>query len=1356
MTNNLINHDFLENNMKDNGLYLNQMLDFLRSFSETLKFDITKLGVSTVPFIDQPDDPTKMTIDKPTLIGYNGDLWLAVPKIGGGTSVYNMTSILKSGVIGNINDVFADPSTGKLEIKVHGDLGISKDTAAHYIEIDSSTIDLKIAANTTLAQKGVDDAKDAYDRAISAQNTANTAIITADNAKAAVAGAVTSANEAKQAAVAADAKAVAADTKAAAADTKAVAAQTSATTNRNEINTLKPTVTKNTADINTNKTGLAATKADVAGNKLDILTNKTGITDLDAVVVKTITSSDSSVTVSKVGNTVDLKTAGGGGAGTVKSVGGKSPKADGSIPIESDPTISTATSTDPNSIRLKVNISKTAGNAISVNADGLFSSGGGTPSPSGISTIDGNQPVSNNYDLVMEDNTLESDSTETGKTKLKVKINPDADNTLRVSPTGLKARANKLTSVDKSITIAVDPSDAREFDIKVALDPTSDNIIKSSGTGLYAAPSGGHSHQEADTVYFDDTYVGGNEDGTFDKPYSTLTHAIDTAMSHSAASKIVNTVKCRDTASYSIGRGETYKLGATDKYIGMSFEFLGKRFEGNIQIDFDGKTSDLLNTIEMRCHDFAGSFDVVNEGIIADIANQEDGINVYLNCNYKSTRTDRMQFGIDATGLTGISKKAYAHYIETVTDAIIEGANVGTTSNINCILPDTFTNFEFRANTSINAVDSDQVSPSSPITKVNYVNVDYTGTTHPTLKTIVAIRCPDKALTFIFDQENADENISLTSGLITATEMKADNIQSKTGEFKGEVVLSKLVNPVTEGGIAYDKTDKAILVKTADGIIKLSQMSSDSRAKILAAAKRVTIEDIIDTNYEKKSIFIPRSYISTFDDNTDIPTNLIEIDTAEIGIRRKDITIGSDPATAITYPKNLLMDVHDFAADPVYHGLAHFKMADISAVTIIADATDPDLNLDTISLTIGGGLDESTIRDLLREGFVYSVQQGTTGRPYVFILQSIVSVNDSTGVVVLHGFSNVIATTNISTTVNKPYVSNAEVQLEQSKFDHLYFGDTVDFVLNKSYWKTKNRESMFPQYYPLFISSDEAPAKQSIALVPFNSRMDIASGKANKTIGNKAIVNNMIPRAMLKFFADKWGTTTDKLSYQVIGLPLMLAIIDDARGADSNDCREFMPVKIYTSDNNFRIKLYSGNGGTELAKFQQTSIFGDAKSKWTGLTQEDELIDSGNLISSYVQDCAYINELGIVFLPEKSLSTGKYAGFTQASATLINGNREVFVEANDLITEHSREGFFGMSEDIGSDPVGSIQYMWTTANENAQVYCRYMSGSFLSPFEVQTVNVIRSVEKPPIDVRTLYAIVTNDQSSGFNAARYNA
>ena len=339
-------HDFLKSTDFQNNEFLNKLLDFVNSNSKVFGLDLTKQSVTKIPFTDGTDNPNAITVKNPTWIGYGGDVWLAVPQPNGTTKAYNITNILKSGVIRKINNVTGD-SDANVNLLHFGDIDITNNTSTNSITIDSRVIDKKILDNSTLANKAILNAAAADLKADNAVNAAN-------------------------------------------------AAQGTATANELEINSLKPRVSKN--------------ESDIATLKNEVIVNTSAITAIGNEAVKTITSSDSSITVAKVGNNVDLKAVGGGGGtGTVKSVGGKSPKPNGDIPIEQDSTISEVTSTDPNSIRLKVNVSKAAGNAISINNDGLFSTGGsgGGPAPAaGVSTINSNQPVSNNYDIIPLDKSI--------------------------------------------------------------------------------------------------------------------------------------------------------------------------------------------------------------------------------------------------------------------------------------------------------------------------------------------------------------------------------------------------------------------------------------------------------------------------------------------------------------------------------------------------------------------------------------------------------------------------------------------------------------------------------------------------------------------------------------------------------------------------------------------------------------------------------------------------------------------------------------------------------------------------------------------------------------------------------------
>ena len=280
-------HDFLKSTDFQNNEFLNKLLDFVNSNAKVFGLDIIKQSVTKIPFTDGTDDPNSITVTNPTWIGYNGDIWLAVPQSDGTTKAYNITNILKSGVIRKINNVTGD-SNANINLLQSGDIAITNSLADNSITIDSSVIDKKILDNSTLANKAILNAA-------SAESKADNAVSTAKNA------------------------------------------QDIATANELAINTLKPKVSQNESDI-------TILKNDVSTNKNNISANTSSISTLGNEVVKTITSSDSSITVNKVGNSVDLKAVGGGGGtGTVRSVDGKSPKPNGDIPIEDDNTISSTT-----------------------------------------------------------------------------------------------------------------------------------------------------------------------------------------------------------------------------------------------------------------------------------------------------------------------------------------------------------------------------------------------------------------------------------------------------------------------------------------------------------------------------------------------------------------------------------------------------------------------------------------------------------------------------------------------------------------------------------------------------------------------------------------------------------------------------------------------------------------------------------------------------------------------------------------------------------------------------------------------------------------------------------------------------
>lgn len=355
------------------------------------------------------------------------------------------------------------------------------------------------------------------------------------------------------------------------------------------------------------------------------------------------------------------------------------------------------------------------------------------------------------------------------------------------------------------------------------------------------------------------------------------------------------------------------------------------------------------------------------------------------------------------------------------------------------------------------------------------------------------------------------------------------------------------------------------------------------------------------------------------------------------------------------------------------------------------------------------------------------------------------------GSIVLEAFDNTAATTNIPTEDEKPFADLAAVQAEQANFNALYFGDRVDFVFNKSFWKTKNRESLFPQYFPLFIQGKNAPAQQAVVLVPFNSRMLVNKGLySNTTIGDKAIKASMIPDKFIEFFINKWNILKDDINYQTIGLPLMMGIIDDSKDADKNECREMLPVKIKTSDNNFEIKYWVGANASATNKFYQPNIFGNTKGKWSGIDPKTTLTDSENYISSFAQDCAYINELKIASLALKSYKDTKYDGFIQNFAPVINDNLVVYNISEEIVASFYRDGFLGMSNEVNTEPKGKLSYRLNTPQENIEMLCYKVRGSFLSPFEVRGVDIVRDIEKPVLP-KLPRGRFTNDQTDTFNS-----
>lgn len=1348
-------HDFLKGTDFENSEFLNQVLAFLNANTTLLGTDITKQGVTKIPFINGTDDPSTISVDKPTWIGYNDSIWLVVPD-GSSTKAYNITNLIQTGGIKKINNVEGAPADGNLSITQRGDINIVQNTPSHTIIVDSSAIDAKIKTNSN-------------DIADNTQNIGtNTQNITENKGKIKALG---------------DSLTIIED--------QIVVNKNDINTNKNELNTHdtrlvaleKNTVqnlTSSDGSINiSNKTNNTIDIKAVGGGGGSGTVKAVGGINPDAngnigIQETTTTKQASGLSQNNIGldikisskatNKLVVDDATGGLlveesalANVVKTIEGVTPDANGNIVIEASPTITVKKSTNPNAISFDVELSKDPNNTLSILNDGLNnrSSGGGA---SVLDTINRVSPVNKNINIADPTGSLNFGSSGSGVIDVNLKLDPAVDNALEVSPANGVICKAITTIANNDNTLNIEARTGRTLNMQTKISPDADNIIKKTPNGIKATADA-TGLEFVDSIFYDDTYKGSDIDGTYAKPFPVLSVAVTIAAQKSTSEGRLYTVRARETASQKIGAGETLSIGSATDYAWVRLYFPNRILQSRVLIDFGSLTAVEKNDVYITCGTFAGSFEFSGIAKVATLADQKDGINIWLDCDYKVVRSDQRQFELLLGSIVGIPAKSYINYYEKCR-SLIETPNVGTLSNIFINTPSGVTNFQSDLNVQIESIDSSDITQTTPIQKVNYIEI-LDGTQRSSSVSLeVDLSKRGRSVLYDFDASNADRKFIISDEELTTSSVKTQFLNAGSATLdsvtmNGELTLDKIKSPVSEGGIAYDRTDRAITYMTDSGLVKISPLSSDSTVKTFMASKRVTVEDIIETNYEKKSIFIPTTYMTEFNDNSEIPKRFMEIDEMEIGIRRKDVIYNAGTTDQIIYSKNELLGDHDFTANPTFNGLAYLKMASISNVSII-DAADPNLNLDLITLTIGGGLTEDQIRELLKAGFVYTFDSTAHGKTYSFILYDIVSVA-STGVVILKGFSNIFATINIPTETSKPFMSLTQVQALQGTFNELYFGDRIDFVFNKSFVKAKTRESMFPQYFPLMIQGVAGTSQKATLLVPYNSRMLVNKGKSGLTIGDKALISSMLPPDLIKFFLTKWNIKENQIAYQTLGLPLMIGIIDDVADADKNDCREFMPMKIDTWDNNFMINLYAGYNSSVLSKAQQSRIFKDVKVLWSAVKPRDILAGSEDFISSFAQDCAYINELTMSSVPRTVFSTPPYSGFPLATGSVVNGNDIVYMDSPITQSKHYREGFLGLSTEFNTTPAGQVRYTYSTNNENINMYCRQIKGAFLSPLEVKSVNIVREAEKPTPptpSLRDVYATVSNDQNKTFNSVRF--
>ncbi len=1346
--------------MTDNGLYLNQMIDFINTNAATFGFDSTALNVSKIPFGNQPTDPSTMTVTEPTFVGYKDDIWLVVPKAGGGSDVYNMTSILKAGAIRKINNITSNSADGNLSLKSLGDIAIKNDQSTNSITIDSSAIDAKIS-NTT----------------------GSIGSLTADVNK----------NKSD----------IAANKNASASNTNAISSNTSGVAgNKANIATNTSAITKNAQDISLNTSAIARTDSKV--------------TTLATTAVQTVTSSDNTVSVTKTGTVLDLKVSGGAvgtvtkvlgvtpdadgnvdfldsntiqkgtsstankftldakvstkvgniiqvlsgqspstddglfavagsGSGTVTSVGSVSPDTNGNIAIVETNSIKQATGTTPNSIGLDLKLSSDAGNQASMR-NGLYVSGSGGGGTSGLDTINNITALNKNIDIADPNGgiTFVKNATTAGKIDASIKVDPAVGNLFSVSKDGVKVTApasgggkldtinsidavNKninIKALDTSVVIAPDASIAGDITVKTNIDPRLDNLIGDKGKGIFVAGTDFPVGNMKDTVFFDDTYAGtGTEDGSLTNPYSDLGNAVNATLTKSKTTGRLFTLRPRDSASITVGKAsETILIGDNTQaqYAWIHIIFPNRVIAPSFQVDFQAKTDQNRNTVYIKCGSFTGYLGLINPQPLTGSGAQEDGINIYLECDAKVAHTDRPQFELDIASVTGKPQKKFVHYVEDI-GTLIELENAGNIiPNIIFTQNSSSTDFEFLVNTHIKHVDTTQATTiGNP--KADYIEAD--NVANDTKITTVSIRAPNDGHAYIFNTGNVDNK-----SVITDSTVIVDNVVAKKA-----LDLPNTSSPTNLGSLSYDEIKDSLAFRGKSGIIRLGASASDSASNTLKRSIRFNIEGLVETFYGTSCIFFPRSYVSFFDQALEVKAQA-EFDHHCIGIRRKPVGINN------SFPISETMDTHNFSTMPSFEGVAFFKYSNITSI-LVTDARGTTRDLQDITFNIDNGESDDEIRENIKEGFTYTLRNPTTGQSFSFMVKTVVGVLYRSVHVI--GFTNIGTYTNITDVKHKPYASVAEITADQANISEFYIGDYIDFPLNKSLMKDKTREMCFPNYYPLYITDEEDIHRKVMLLVGYCPRIN--DNPVHTIVGQKALTNDKVPPALISFIQNKWTSAPSSMKYQVIGFPIKAGIVDSPRGSNDNFCRSFIPFKARFAGDTYSIQYYWGNNvADEIEKFNPKNLYGD-KCKWAS-QGEGELTDSAYFISSIMQDCPYLDTIKYGFeLPKATNSASRFI-------SAVSGVEISYITDEEDLGEQHSEAYLALSDSLADYPTGTV-FKKGTPNEDVYINPRELLGNVMSPSAVLIKEKgIYENASPPVPISS--TISSLEDSSNKQSVRY--
>ncbi len=160
-----------------------------------------------------------------------------------------------------------------------------------------------------------------------------------------------------------------------------------------------------------------------------------------------------------------------------------------------------------------------------------------------------------------------------------------------------------------------------------------------------------------------------------------------------------------------------------------------------------------------------------------------------------------------------------------------------------------------------------------------------------------------------------------------------------------------------------------------------------------------------------------------------------------------------------------------------------------------------------------------------------------------------------------------------------------------------------------------------------------------------------------------------------------------------------------------------MPVKIRSTSHFYSINYYFGTSRSTLSKFDFKEIF-SKQSAWAGSNTGSVLADSENYISTYVQDCAYVNE---IVLATEFDDAPTNAPFKQLFKEVVNNTDISYEDNRQVTTRFFRDGFLGISDDLSSPPTCKIRNDSELSGKDLHVYMRSINSTFLSPVEARLV-----------------------------------